>query len=100
MKIGLLDLYFYQEMKNEKMGRCVEQLYIQFIYRLMKLDIRKISMFTPPTVFISESFGTFRDKKLINYELKRGFIMDSANFADVKSWGLSFSIIEKSNPTP
>ena len=28
-----------QEMKNEKMGRCVEQLYIQFIYKLMKLTI-------------------------------------------------------------
>ena len=89
-----------QEMKNEKMGRCVEQLYIQFIYKLMKLGIKKISMFTPPTVFISESFGTFRDKKLVNYELKKGFIMDAANFADVKSWGLSFSILEKLNPLP
>ena len=55
-------------------------------------------MFTPPTLFISESFGTFRDKKLVNYELKKGFIMDAANFADVKSWGLSFSILESLIP--
>jgi hypothetical protein len=87
-----------QEMKIEKMGRCVEQLYIQFIYRLMKLGVEKICMFTPPTVFVSESFETFRNKKISEYELKKGFLMDSANFADVKSWGLSFSILQKLNP--
>lgn len=83
------------EMKREKMGRCAEQLYIQFVYRLMKLNVKTISMFTPPTVFVSESFETFRKKKLDQYNFVKGFIMDSSNFADVKSWGLSFSIIEK-----
>jgi hypothetical protein len=82
-------------MKNEKMGRCAEQLYIQFIFKLMSMKITKISMFTPPTLFVSESFNLFREKKLNYYNLKKGFLMDSANFADVKSWGLSFSILEK-----
>jgi len=86
-----------EEMKNEKMGRCVEQLYIQFVYRLMKMKIQIITMFTPPTLFVSESFETFRKKRLIHYDFKTGFLMDSANFADVKSWGLSFSILEKSS---
>lgn len=64
----------------------------------MKLGVEKICMFTPPTVFVSESFETFRNKKMSEYELKKGFLMDSANFADVKSWGLSFSILQKLNP--
>ena len=89
-----------EEMKNEKIGRCVEQLYIQFVYKLMKMNIQIITMFTPPTLYISESFETFRKKRLTDYDFRGGFLMDSANFADVKSWGLSFSIIEKSNPTP
>ena len=83
-----------QMMKDDKLGRCVEQMYIQFVYRLMKLGVRNICMFTPPTLYVSESFQTFRDKMLVSYELAGGFIMDSANFADVKSWGLSFSILK------
>lgn len=84
-------------MKNENVGRCAEQMYIQFVYRLMTMNIKVITMFTPPTLFVSESFDGFRKKMLVNYKFKNGFIMDSANFADVKSWGLSFSIIENKN---
>jgi hypothetical protein len=47
---------------------------------------------------VSESFDIFRNKLFTKYGLKKGFLMDSSNFADVKSWGLSFSIIEKLNP--
>jgi hypothetical protein len=83
-----------QMMKDDKLGRCVEQMYIQFVYRLMKLGVQNICMFTPPTLYVSESFQTFRYKMLVSYELAGGFIMDSANFADVKSWGLSFSILK------
>jgi hypothetical protein len=81
-------------MKKEKIGRCAEQMYIQFVYKLMKMNVTSMAMFTPPTLYVSESFDTFRNKMLSNYIFKKGFIMDAANFADVKSWGLSFSIIE------
>jgi hypothetical protein len=89
-----------QMMKDDGIGRCVEQLYIQFVYRLMKMNIGIICMFTPPTLFISESFDDFREKLLYQYQLKKGFLMDASNFADVKSWGLCFSIIENLNPRP
>jgi hypothetical protein len=87
-----------KKMKEDKMGRCVEQMYIQFVYQLMEYNLYSISMFTPPTMFVSESFDIFRNKLFTKYGLKKGFLMDSSNFADVKSWGLSFSIIEKLNP--
>jgi hypothetical protein len=85
-----------EKMKKEKIGRCVEQLYIQFVYRLMLFSVDSICMFTPPTLYVSESFDDFRKNMLIRYNFKSGFIMDSANFSDVKSWGISFSILEKS----
>jgi hypothetical protein len=91
--IAINDINF--QMKNDKLGRCVEQLYIQFVYRLVKFNIQNISMFTPPTLFVSESFDKMRDYVFKKYNFKKGFIMDAANFADVKSWGLSFSILSK-----
>jgi hypothetical protein len=93
-KDGVALNYVNKIMKKEKMGRCVEQMYVQFVYKLMKLNISVICMFTPPTLYVSESFDLFRKKMLTNYNFKNGFIMDAANFADVKSWGLSFSILE------
>ena len=93
-KEGVSINFINQKMKDEKIGRCVEQMYIQFVYRLMKMKVKGICMFTPPTMFVSESFDGFRNKVLKNYQFKKGFIMDAANFADVKSWGLSFSILE------
>jgi hypothetical protein len=40
-------------------------------------------------------YKVFREKILVDYELKAGFIMDSSQFADVKSWGLTFSILNR-----
>ena len=94
-KTGVAISKINKKMKQDKIGRCAEQIYIQFVYRLISLNINIITMFTPPTLYVSESFEGFREKQLIMYKFKKGFLMDSANFADVKSWGLSFSIIEK-----
>ena len=62
-------------MKNEKMGRCVEQLYIQFIYKLTetltttypdKLD--KCYIYEAPFVFqqIIGMLSMFIDKKTLS----------------------------------
>jgi hypothetical protein len=40
------------------------------------------------------SYKNFRSLVLSNFDFAGGFIMDAANFADVKSWGLSFSILK------
>jgi hypothetical protein len=83
------------EMNEEKMGLSVKNLYTQFIYRLHKLGKINICLFSPPLMYSGIDYKVFREKILVDYELKAGFIMDSSQFADVKSWGLTFSILNR-----
>ena len=82
------------QMNQEQMGLCVKNLYTQFIYRLNKIGNVNICVFSPPLMYSGIDFKIFREKILIKYELKSGFIMNSSQFADVKSWGLTFSILK------
>jgi hypothetical protein len=52
-------------------------------------------MFSMPTLFTGPSFQGFREIVLSKYSFKGGFVMDSANFADISSWALTFSILQK-----
>ena len=83
------------EMNQEKMGLSVKNLYTQFIYRLHKLGKIHICIFSPPLMYSGIDYKIFREKILSDYEFKSGFIMDASQFADVKSWGLTFSILKK-----
>lgn len=85
------------QMNNDKMGLCVKNLYTQFIYRLNKIGNINVCVFSPPLMFSGIDFKIFREKVLINYDFKGGFIMDSSQFADVKSWGLTFTILKIKN---
>jgi hypothetical protein len=87
---------------NEKMniegkwGKSSQQLYSQFLAKLFWMDGNiNISMFTKPTFLTGDAFEGFRKKFLGKYEYKKGFVMNSSEFADVKSWPLSFTIFCK-----
>jgi hypothetical protein len=80
-------------MIENNMGKASSQLYCQFIYCLLDLGIRNICMFTPPLFLTGQSMKPFRQHLNSNLQFEKGFIMNSANFADVKSWTLSFSIL-------
>jgi hypothetical protein len=80
-------------MKSEKMGRASQQLYGQFIFKLTKDFNLNLAMFTPPSFISTVSFNKLRNLLMTKYVFEKGFLMDAANFADVKSWGLSFSIL-------
>lgn len=89
------DTIVKKEMNSEKLGLCVKNLYTQFIYRLNKMGKIHIGVFSPPLMYSGIDFKIFRDKVLDNYDFTSGFIMDASNFADVKSWGLTFSVLKK-----
>jgi hypothetical protein len=84
-------------MKQNNIGRCSEQVYAQFVYRLISMGILNISLFSPALLFSGESFKHLRNVLFEKCEFKNGFIMDSANFSDVKSWSLTFSILSIKN---
>lgn len=94
---GLSTTDVNSEMVRNNVGKASSQLYCQFIYRLSNMGVDNICMFTPPLYLTGQSMKKFRNNLFLNYEFKGGFIMDSANFADVKSWGLTFSMISKGN---
>lgn len=85
------------EMILNDMGRCSQQLYAQFLYRIMSMGATHLAMFTPPSFLTTVSFENFRKKFLEKFVFTKGFLMDASNFADVKSWGLTFSIFKQNN---
>jgi hypothetical protein len=91
-KKGTSDTVVKKEMVEKGMGNSVEQLYSQFIFRLIGFGVN-ICMFSPPLFLTGSSFLEVRKYIMDNMVFKKGFIMDASNFADVKSWGLSFSIL-------
>jgi len=96
-KNNIEDTVVKKQMNEEQLGLCVKNLYSQFIYRISKMGKMNIGVFSPPLMYSGIDFKIFREKVLNNYEFKGGFIMDSAQFADVKSWGLTFSILSSQN---
>jgi hypothetical protein len=96
-KVGLTENKIALEMNKLSMGKDSQQLYNQFIYRSLIIENVNICMFSPPLFLSGVSSKKLRDYMFKKVEFTKGFLMDAANFADVKSWGLSFSILSSKN---
>lgn len=98
-KAGTSQTEINKIMKQEGVwGKSVQQLYAQFIYRIMKINTKThLCIFSKPTFLTGDSFEGFRKEFLKNYEFKKGFVMNSNEFADVESWPLTFSIFKNLN---
>ena len=81
-----------EQMKNEKIGPCSAQLYSQFLYRVNDIGINNIAFFSTTKILTGTSFSQLLKKIEKNSSFKKGFIIDASEFADVKSWSLSFTI--------
>jgi hypothetical protein len=92
-KKGLSDTLVSQKMDHDKMGKSRQQLYNQFIYKLIHMNVFSLCMFTPPLYLSGVSTKIFRTFIFNKMNFNKGFLMDASNFADVKSWGLSFTIL-------
>lgn len=98
-KAGIAKTIMNERMKNDGMGASSQQLYAQFIYRIMMLKEQYglsnvyICMFTPTLYLSGGSFKKFRNKFLNEFEYMRGCTFQASHFSDVASnWGIGFTI--------
>ena len=95
-KTGVNNTKVRISMLENNIGRCTEQLYAQFLYRIFsEFPNVELCFFSPPLYLSGQSYEKFRKKLFKNWEFEKGFLMNASNFADVKEWGLTFSILKK-----
>lgn len=87
------------QMKNDKIGGCSENLYAQFIYRIMMIKRKynltncHIAMFTPTLYLSGTSWKNFRMEFFKDFNYIDGCTFKASHFADVAdTWGIAFSL--------
>lgn len=98
-KAGIALTQINRLMKQDKTGAASQQLYAQFLYRIMKmkkvygLTNVSIALFSPTIFLTGSQFKQFRREFLKEFEFNKGMIFKASHFADVKGiWGIDFSI--------
>jgi hypothetical protein len=98
-KDGISNTKVKYMMEREGLKKSSQQLYIQFLYRILKfkqlfnLDNLNIGIFTPTLFLSGERSETFRDIFLKNFKFERGIVFNASYFSNVSSqWGVGFSI--------
>lgn len=86
-------------MKDKGMKRCSDNLYAQFLYRIMLIKEQynltniHIVLFSPTLFLTGSSFESFRNVFFKEFAFNGGVQFKASHFADVAdSWGISFSI--------
>ena len=86
-------------MKEKGMKRCSDNLYAQFLYRIMLIKEQynltniHIALFSPTLFLTGSSFESFRNVFFKEFVFNGGVQFKASHFADVAdSWGISFSI--------
>ena len=92
IQVGSANTVVSEKMKVDKIGPCTAQLYAQFVYRIIDLNIYNICMFSTTKILTGTTFNSLRSKMEKESEFKGGFIINASEFADVKDWALSFSM--------
>ena len=85
-------------MNRDEIGASSQQLYAQFIYRILKIKELfnaqvTIGLFSPPLIFTGGSFKGLRAEMKDNIKFVDGMLFQASQFADVAdNWGISFTI--------
>lgn len=96
---GLCATLINSEMKKSNIGACSQNLYAQFIYRLISIKEKynltncNIGIFCPTIFLTGSSWQKFRNYLFNNFNLNDAIQFNAGHFANVSaSWGISFSI--------
>lgn len=98
-KDGIANTKVKLMMEKESLKNSSQQLYIQFLYRILKfkqifnLDNLNIGVFTPTLFLSGERSEKFRQEFLENFKFEKGIVFNASYFSNVSSeWGIGFSI--------
>lgn len=85
------------KMLIDNMGQASEQLYCQFLYRMMLLSENnpnaKIGVFSNSNFLVTSYFKDFRNKLFQQFQFEAGMTFQASHFADVSGqWGIMFSV--------
>lgn len=95
-------------MNKDRAGKASQQLFAQFLWRILKLkkDFKLsrviIAYFIKPICFTPSDYWTcFKEQFLSEFNYKKGFLFPANDFADVSGkWGVSFCIFDSLNAEP
>ena len=98
-KSGIAKTFVNQQMLNDKIGASAQNLYAQFIYRIMMIKREynltncHIAMFTPTLYLSGGSWKGFRKEFFKDFAYTDGCTVKASHFADVAdNWGIAFSV--------
>ena len=98
-KKGCANTKINAQMKNDKIGACCQNLYAQFLYRILMIKREfnltncHIAIFSPTLFLSGPSWEKFRTVYLNEFTFDSGVQFKASHFADCSdSWGISFSI--------
>lgn len=98
-KKGCAKTIINKKMKEHKMSGCAQNLYAQFLYRIIllkeeyKLSNIHIGIFCPTLFLTGTSYKEFRKVFLNHFKLSKAIQFKASYFADVADyWGISFSV--------
>ena len=98
-KKGLCDTMIGRQMKDNKIGASSQNLYTQFLYRILMIKNKYnltncyVCVFCPTLFLSGTAFIGFRNVYLHDFNYIMGIQFKASHFADCSdSWGISFSI--------
>lgn len=98
-KQGVAKTMINEQMLNDKIGACSQNLYAQFLYRIMlikqqyNLSNCHVALFSPTLYLSGGSWKQFRNVWLNNFNYSDGCTFKASYFADCSdNWGIAFSI--------
>lgn len=87
-----------EQMLNDKIGACSQNLYAQFLYRIMLIKQQYnltncyVALFSPTLYLSGGSWKQFRNAWLNNFNYNNGCLFKASHFADcADNWGIAFS---------